>query len=181
MCLPLAAVGAVMTVASTAFAAVAQSQAAGYQEQVAKNNAKVAGWQADDAARRGEIDRARLSVRNAQIIAAQTAGVGASGIQLGSGSPETVLEYNRGVAAEDLATAGYNAQLEQWGYRSRQDNFNAQAGLYGQTATNSLIAGGIGAGGSLLGSASQQGWLQPRLAQYGYGNSSLAGAFGGGK
>ncbi|MEI6084437.1 MAG: hypothetical protein WCS70_09070 [Verrucomicrobiota bacterium] len=174
-------IGAIISVASTAYAAAAQSQAASYQSDVAKNNAKSAGWQADDAARRGEIDRSRLSIRNAQMIAAQTASVGASGIQLGSGSPEKVLEYNRGVAADDISMARYNSQMEEWGFRNQQTNYRAQAGLYGAESTSALVAGGLNAGSSLLASANQQGWLKPAPTGYGYGNSGMAGVFGGGK
>ena len=151
----IAIIGVVIAAASAAYAGVAQSDAADFQSKVAQNNAKASEYQAQDAAARGEIERDNLRRKIAATIGTGRANWGASGVQLGSGSPLN-WELETAVAGEqDLAMSRDNTAMEQWGFRNQRNNFLAQSGLYRAESQSSAISGGINSSSSLLSGASQ--------------------------
>lgn len=97
-----------------------------YQQDLAKYNATMAGYQADAAGRRGEMEIDAIRREVAQVTGAGRAAYGAGNIILGSGSP---LSWEQGVAASgarDIETSRYNTAMEQWGYRNQASGYLAE-------------------------------------------------------
>ena len=146
----MAAGGAVMQGRST-------MAAAEYEEDVAKNNALLAKYQAEDASRRGEIQVDDINQAISQLTGQGRATMGAGNILLGSGS---ALSWEQDVAAtgaRDIAMSEYNTSMERWGFDLQRDNFLAAGESAIWAGRQRLYAGYIQAlsqsasqGGSLL-------------------------------
>ena len=143
-----------------------QGEVAKYQADVQRQNAKLAEDQASAERAAGMENAAAERLKTARLIGQQRAQAGASGVAVDMGSFEDVAEdtasrgeidaintYNRGI------DAGYNSELQAWGYRSQAAGTDAQAGAYGaqadmlssaagQTRSNGMLAAvGAGLGG----------------------------------
>lgn len=129
------------------------------EAQVALGNARLAGWQAEDAIDRGEAGAFQVQQRGAQMKGSQRAAMAANGVDLGVGSALQVITDTDYLASVDATTVANNAAREAWGYRIQQ----AQ---YGAKGVNNLTAAGdieknassdawLAAGTSLVGSATQ--------------------------
>lgn len=100
-------------------------------------NAQVGDMQARDALDRGHRDAVRQQGRTARAIGEQRAALGASGIDLGSGSALDILAGTDIVGAVDTATILENADREAWAYRT-----GATMDRYKAKAQSPLMAGG---------------------------------------
>ncbi|MBB0023626.1 hypothetical protein [Ralstonia pickettii] len=151
--LAVAAVGS----AVSAYGAIAQGNAAkaaaNYQAQVAQNNATIAGMNAN-----AEIEKGNQQLQASQEQAAQHQGMiravmGASGIQLDSGS---ALRNQEGMAQVDQlnqATITSNAARAAWNYRNQGANYAAQSQLDSMQGANAATAGYMSGFSSLLSGA----------------------------
>ncbi|CAJ0778737.1 hypothetical protein LMG7141_00793 [Ralstonia condita] len=141
----ITAVAAAASTYSAVSSANAQKAASAYQAQVAQNNATIAGMNAN-----AEIEKGNQQVQAAQEQAAQHQGMiravmGASGLDLNSGS---ALRNQEGMAQIDQmnqATITSNAARAAWNYRNSGANFGAESQLDmmrgNEAATASYLSG----------------------------------------
>ena len=141
MCDPI-----ILTTASTllsAGAAVGQASAA---RQVARNNATMAEYAAQDAQRRGENEAESIRRKGASLKSAQRAAFAGKGVDVGYGGAADIQDQTDFFTESDIATTRTNARREAWNYRAQ----GQQALAIGKAdAFNSMLA----AGGTLLGGA----------------------------
>ena len=127
--------------------------AAEYEEDVAKNNALLAKYQAEDASRRGEIQVDDINQAISQLTGQGRATMGAGNILLGSGS---ALSWEQDVAAggaRDIAMSEYNTSMERWGFGIQRGNYLAAGRFAMWAGRQQAAAGAIKTGTSLLSSA----------------------------
>lgn len=103
--------------------------ALGAQAQVNRNNALIAGWQAEDAIKRGGKDAMRVRTRANRLKGAQRAGFGANGVDMTTGSALQILSDTEYFGELDAITAKDNAAKEAWALRNQAMGFSAEAGL----------------------------------------------------
>jgi hypothetical protein len=146
----LGGVGAIAGLGGMIQSSQASKAKSEYDAKVAANQAKVAGYQADDALARGEIAERQQRLKTNQLVGQQRASMGASGVSLDSGSFVDTLEDTAGYGELDALTIRSNAAKEAWGYRAQAAGQNAQAGLSSAEAGWSSAALPLQAGGSIL-------------------------------
>lgn len=122
---------------------------ADYESRIADINARLAGFQADEAIRRGEKDVAGIQRRRTQFIGKQRAALAAQGIDIESGTPLQTQEDTASMAAEDIMTTRNNAWREAWGLRAGAQDIRGRA-EFGQLAAragarSSILTGGLNA------------------------------------
>jgi hypothetical protein len=160
----LAGAATAATVASGAIGAYgaiqsgqAQKKQARYQAGVERNNATIAGWQAQDATQRGQIEEQRQRLATARLKSSQRAAFGSNGVEIDSGSPLDILMDTAQLGELDALTIRSNAEREAYGFRSQSGNLMAQAGLTQMAGRSASTAGFIGAGSTLLSTAATAG------------------------
>lgn len=121
------------------------------QAQVARNNALLSEWQADDAEMRGEQAANNVRLKGNQVKGAQRAAMAANGVDLSVGSAQRTLNDTDYLTALDAAQLQDNAAREAWGYRRQGANYTSQA--QAADAASSQISPWLAAGTSLLSSA----------------------------
>jgi hypothetical protein len=135
----------------------AAKQAASYNAQVAENNAKIAEQNAEYASRAGIAKAERESMKGRVAMGKIKTAQAASGIDSTFGSAVDVQVGAREANVLDVANVVQNAQLEMYGYRSQQGNFEAQAGLNRMRGDQAESAGNMGALSTLLSGAGSLG------------------------
>lgn len=132
-----------LAAASTVFSTVgayrnSQSAKAAYeyQAEVARNNATVNEWKAQDAITRGQTDEANRRMQTAQLKGRQRAAMAARGVDLGEGSALNILTDTDYMGEIDALTIRDNANREAWAFRSAGANDTANAGLLSTRASN---------------------------------------------
>lgn len=131
----------------------AQSQMYQYQAGVAQLNKKIALQNRDYALATGETEAKRYGMGAAQRMGTIRAGIGASGIDIGSGSKAQVQDSQQAVSRMDLDQIRNNAARKAYGYTVEAQQDETQAGLYGMAASDAESAGKIKALGSLVSGA----------------------------
>lgn len=178
MCDPVTIGFIALSAAGAYQASETRSEVAGYQSQVAANNAKVSEWQAEDAKARGDEAANQLRRKYAGLQGTQRATMAARGLDLTEGSANAILTDTDFFGQYDQNIARDNAGREAWGHRVQAGNFRGDAAAFRAQADaeNPLLSaamGGAGAylaagGGSLLSSGTQ---VNPRW----YGVNRSAG------
>lgn len=158
--------------------AEAQGKAAAYSAQVAQNNATIASQNASAATQAGQAKAEQQGLQNRAKLGAIGAAESASGVDIGSGSNELVKQSQIEVGQLDVGTTLNNAALQNYGYRSQQTGFQAQAGLDTMQANQAPAAATLGAAGSLFQGASQFGLGSVTLANAGVNTGALSGQWG---
>lgn len=158
----IAAVAAVAGAGVSAYSAYeagqAKKNAANYNAQVADNNAKIAGQNADYAIAAGNQKAFNTSLKGAARLGAVKAAQAAGGVDVNSGSALDVQESERAIDKLDAETVLNNAQLTAYGYRSQKTGFDATSKLDTMSGKQAEIGGDLGAAGSLLSGASSLGF-----------------------
>lgn len=95
-----------------------QSQAKAITKQ-ADFNTDVANSQATDAIARGDFDASQRGVAGRQMIGAQRAALGGSGVDVNSGSGAKLQEDEARLSAMDQLTIKNNANRQAWGLRTQ--------------------------------------------------------------
>lgn len=170
-----AGVGAV----GAATTAAANSSAAMYQAQVARNNQIIAQQNASSATAAGSQQARNTDIKTAQIVGAEEAAQGASGIDVNSPSQKQVRQGTSQTGRLDSLTEAYNAYLRGRGATTEATSFGEQAQLDTAQAKNATTAGGFGVATSLLGGASSfsDKWLSYQLKGVpGFGGLNLGGS-----
>lgn len=125
--LALQVAGAAFT-AYSAFSSSASSKAAyNYQAGVSKNNAMIANWNAEDAARRGALTEQQTRQRTAALMGNQRATFAGRGIDLSEGSALNILSDTAYLGEQDALTVRDNTAREVWKNKvaANDDNSNA--------------------------------------------------------
>lgn len=137
MCSPAIALVAV-TVASTAASMYSQNQQSKYASAVADQNADIAEAQSEDAINRGnaEAEQRRREMRLRQ--GTQTANMGATGAELGSGSSLDIFGDTAQFGTLDALTTVNNAQREAYGYQVQGMNAVASGNAAQQQASSAM-------------------------------------------
>jgi hypothetical protein len=146
---------------ASAYGAVQQGKAAegqaNYQAAVGRNNAIIAERQARDAEERGASEELAQRRQTAAGLGKQRAGMAANGVDLSSGSPLDILGDTAAFGELDALTVRSNAAREAYGYRNQASQFTSDAAAQKIAGRNTRKASYIGAGSTLLTSASQAG------------------------
>lgn len=150
MCTGLEAAAIASIVASTASAAGAIDQGQ-REESIARANANMADQQAEDANRRGGIEEEKQLAKVRQIRAQQAAIMGASNLDITTGTPAAVLDQTTTMGLQDAATIRANAAREAFGYSMESSNYRARGSMATASANagafSTLLAGGARAYG----------------------------------
>ena len=151
--LALGIMGAGMSAVGMIQQADAANAQAGYQAQVAQNNAQIAENEAAYARAQGEKNAEAQKRKTMQVIGAQRAAMGASGAVVDAGSfmDVTLDTVERGTFdALALLEEGNRAA---WRAENQSVNYQAQAGLFNASQRDPFAS----VGGSLLSGAGQIG------------------------
>lgn len=132
----------------------AAAGAAQYQAAVARNNQRVAEWQARDAEDRGRVAEQNQRFKTSGVIGAQRAAAGASGVEVNTGSAADLTADTAALGELDALTIRSNAGREAWGHRVNADNYAANAEMLDVQAKEAKRAGTFGAITSILGGVS---------------------------
>lgn len=163
MCLPAiaafaAANSTALSVAGSVVGAIGQYQqasaaktAAKYESAVASANAKVAEFKAQDVQDRAQQDAENLGRQIAAVRGKQKATIAANGIDLSSGSAQSLLDATDFYGALDQATLANNANKDKWSLQQQASNYKAEAQM--QSSRASSISPFTSLATSLLGSA----------------------------
>lgn len=115
-----ALIGPVMQVAGGA----AQS---GQDAESLSATADLMGLRAEDAQKRGDIGVEQKRTETAGVVGMQRAIMGASGVDVNTGSAAQVQTDTVGAGTLDAETIRLNAAREVWGFRTEEANLRAQA------------------------------------------------------
>lgn len=106
----------------------AQSKAADYQSAVDRNNAKLASWNSKIAEDSQSQKTEAIERAGTLRTAAQRAALGASGVDIGSGSALDVQSASTADTARAAETSAYQGALTAYGYHTQQQNFPQSGG-----------------------------------------------------
>lgn len=141
--------------------AMGSIQEGNYRAQVAENNAKIAGYNAQLATESGEIEASNQGLKTRAQIGEQKAAQGASGVDVNSGSAVDVRVASDILGMTDALTIKSNAAKQAYGFLTQQTSLLAEA-------QQDRTAGKIGAFSSLIsGAASVTGEWARYNSQYG--------------
>ncbi len=141
----------------TIYSTYAQTEALKAQSEIQKAqtemNKEIAEYNAEEAIARGKDDENQFRKQIKKVIGSQRAAIGASGVEISSGSALEVQEDAAAIGEADALTIRQNARMEAMGYKMSA----LQTGVQGQIgqATNraqqssTLLAGGINAGAAI--------------------------------
>lgn len=105
-----------------------------YQSQVARNNAQLAEWQAQDAMLRGVTTRQSIQIKGAQLEGKQRAIFGARNIAMTEGSALNILADTQFGTTRDANIATDNANKEAWALRNQATGYASNADFLKQRA-----------------------------------------------
>jgi hypothetical protein len=115
-------------------------------QQIANNNAIMAGYAAKDAQARGEEEAAAIQRKAASLKSSQRVSLASKGLDLGYGTAADLQDQTDFFAQSDAATARTNAGREAWRGNTQAQDFRSQgaAASYNgmMSATGSLLTGG---------------------------------------
>jgi len=121
------------------------------QAQVARNNAVIAGWQADDALARGDRAVSLQRSKTRQLKGAQRAAMAANGVDLNQGSALNILSDTELFGQMDADTIADNTAKEAWALRNQAAGYtDAAAAAAARASSESPL---MATAGSLLSSA----------------------------
>ncbi|CAB4165354.1 hypothetical protein UFOVP821_42 [uncultured Caudovirales phage] len=124
--LTAAKVGMTASAAAGVGNAIAQWAQIMREKKIAKENAKIAEQNAQDALYRGRQQQFALRLKQAQVKGTQRARMAANGVALDSATAVDVQASTDLIAGMDAATMENNARREAYGYRVQATNYQAQ-------------------------------------------------------
>lgn len=142
--------GAVLSGVGAYNKSVADKAAYAMQATVADTNAGLADAQARDAIARGQVTEFNSTLKARQLKGQQVASMAASGLDLSTGSPLSVLTDTDVMSASDAAVIRRNALKEAYGFDIQAANYRDNASLLkyrsdmespGKAAATSLLTG----------------------------------------
>lgn len=139
--------------AGLAASVFSQYQTGKQAQAVGDYNAHVSDLKAEEARKVGAAAEQQQLAKTKQVMGAQRAGMGASGLQVDSGTFGNLLEDTAKFGELDALTARSNALKQAWGYEQEAVNSRLQGAMASR-------AGSLNAFGSLLGGGAKtyQAW-----------------------
>jgi hypothetical protein len=125
MCEPTT-IALIASAAGTGISAIGAMNQASAAQQVARNNAQMAEYAAQDASRRGEEEAAAIQRKGAALKSAQRVNLAAKGLDLSYGTAADLQDQTDFFTQSDVATTRTNAQREAWSMRARGQQDLAQ-------------------------------------------------------
>lgn len=135
----------------------AESAAAAYKAQVARNNAIIAERNAQAATEAGDIAGQASGLKTKSLIATQLVTQAASGLDVNTGSAVQVRQSAADLGRLDTLTIINNAAKQSAGFLAQAGNFESEALLQDATAEYAQEAGDFNIMSSLLGTATSVG------------------------
>ena len=111
-----------------------EQQGYDYQSQVARNNAQLAEWQAQDAITRGITTKQNIEIKGGKLEGTQRAIFGARNVATNEGSALNILADTQYGTARDANIATDNANKEAWALRNQALGYTSNAGFLQQRA-----------------------------------------------
>lgn len=121
--------GVLMSTSAAYDKSVADKTAYAMQATVANQNAALATANASDAIRRGQTAEVNSQLRTRQLQGTQAAQMAANGMDLGSGSPLSILSDTEFMGGNDAAVIHDNALKEAYGFQVQAANYTSNANL----------------------------------------------------
>lgn len=106
-----------------------EKQGYDYQSQVARNNAQLAEWQAQDAITRGITTKQNIEIKGRKLEGTQRAIFGARNIATNEGSALNILADTQFGTARDANIVTDNAAKEAWALRNQAMGYSSNAGF----------------------------------------------------
>lgn len=150
------AVGALA--AGTVFSAFSQKESGKAQSSLLKQNATIAGYQAQDAIAQGEEDVKLIRQAVRATIGKQRAMAASGGFLVNKG---TNLELQADAAYQgelDVARARFNARRKAWGYLTQNASYMYQADLAKQSGKYNFYGSLLQGAGNVYGTGYQLGY-----------------------
>lgn len=113
--------------ASTAVAVGGQIQQSQAIKATAKGNARIADAAAQDALHRGDLESQAINRRTQALRGEQRSLLASKGLDLGEGTPASLIGQTDYFGAQDQATARFNAKREAWAIGTQNANNIATA------------------------------------------------------
>ncbi len=135
----------------------AASASAGYNAQIAANNAKIAKQNAGFAGAEGEYNVGAQGARTAAQVGTTLANQGASGIDVNSGSAVSVRESEAKVGMLNALNIRSEAARKAYGYQTEGVSDTAQSQLDKSQAASAKTGGYLSAAGTVLGGVGNAG------------------------
>lgn len=129
-------------------------KAAEFNALVSEQNAENAEYAAASKQEQGKTGSRKHQQKTALLVGQQKAAYGASGVDVNYGTPVEIMAETVLHGEDDAATIRYNAELEAWGLKTEAADYRKQAASYRATGQAALVRGHMGAGTTMLGSAS---------------------------
>jgi hypothetical protein len=145
MCEPTT-IALIASAAGTGISAMSAIQQGQVAKQVARNNAQMAEYAAQDAQRRGEEEAAAIQRKGAALKSAQRVSLASKGLDLTYGTAADLQDQTDFFTQSDVATTRTNAQREAWSMRARGEN-ERQQGIWAARNANLSAAGSLLSGG----------------------------------
>jgi len=153
----LAAASTAMTTAATVVSAgaavmggVAAKQSADYQAAVARNNALTARQMGEHDIMQGQVAAQEQDMKTKEQTGVAKAGLGASGFDMGSGSGMDIQSSQAGLGRLDALRQNDKGLMSDWRYKAQAQNFENEAEAQKAKGNNSLVAGFLNAGSTML-------------------------------
>jgi len=149
-----------LMVAGAVMSAYASEQQAQDARNLAAYNKQVSDYQAQDTLDRGAVEEQKQREKVRQFMGSQRAAMGASGVEVASGSFGDVLQQSAAMGERDALTIRNNAMRAAWGYRTQsaaeQFEGEARARAYEGQAVGSLLTGS----GNVYAHGIKKGWWE---------------------
>ncbi len=141
--------GAVASAGGALLGGISQANAASYQAQVARNNAKTEQQNAEYAAKATASRTEQEGLRAAQRLSGVEASLAANNIEGTTGSASDVSQSQHAFGLLDTATVANEGALQVYGYKTQANAFDAQAALDQSQVGSDILGGVLGAAGSI--------------------------------
>lgn len=158
MCGPAAipilfAVSTALTVAAGVQQAKAATAAGDAQAAQAKENAKAANVQAQNAVLTGQVEEDRRRQQTRAMLARQRTAIAANNVDMSSGSAADILGDTAAIGEQDALMIRANAAREAWGYKVDANNSMNQGRMAKAAAKNQATGTYLTTAANVAGSA----------------------------
>lgn len=155
----------------------AKSAQAQFQAGIALRNQQIAKQNADYSRMAGEVDAQTSGLKTAQILGAQKATQGASGLDVNFGSATQVRDSQHEIGWHDQQVIRSDAARRAYAYEQEATTQGTQAQMYQRAGADAESAGVISAATSILGGVSSVSskWMQGSSMGLWGGSSSSTG------
>lgn len=141
MGVPLAIIGAGVSIGSTVLRTKAQADAANAEAERDEYNASLTDRAAADATARGEVSAGRAKMQAGAQVGAQKTSYAAAGVSTTSGSALDVMSDTAALGALDASIATNNAAREAFGFKGQALNFRMAAVAARKRASAAVVNG----------------------------------------